>query len=589
MRGIRERSEDPCGYPRAEVTLRFQALLLYGMFASVASATPPQQPMASTPQGPLGTVQGQVLQEPGDQPIRKASVKLRSDEQVSGEKYSAMTDEQGRFKIEEVKPGPYRVVVFHQGYFTGYQRERPSRIMVQAGEPSQELLFHLQRCAVITGTIVDSDGDPMRGVPVTAIMALSPRRKGTDLSWGAWLTNDLGEFRVPDLLPARYIISAVAPFRENQESTEGKGRKKERSVYTTTYYPSTLHREQAVPVEVHAGEEVQIRFELLATRAFRVSGSVTGLPVGSTGVKAMLTPKDSSQVDVDRESQEMKPDGNFEFKGVIPGVYTARAMAISNTAGGREPTAQFFKLTPAIEVREASVEGVRLQPEPVGQIHGKFRMDKGQKVDWTQLGAELIPTTGEQLQGVTDMTSSVPADLSGVDGLSWSNQDGVFEMRNVPAGTFLLGIATRSDARQEYFVKSVTLGGRDVADSGFFAGPDTNLEVVISPNVATIEGIVVNSHGEPVVRAAVEAAPSAEHRMHTEFLLAAMSDATGHFHLPGLHPGRYLLLAFEDPEDDLNDPEVMKKYEGKGDSVTVEEGAKKSVTLNIIAREGQPQ
>ena len=577
--------------PWAEVSLRFLALVLYGMFASLASAgqaTAPQQTTASIPQGPLETVRGKVLQEPGDQPIRKASVKLRSDERESGEQYSAVTDEEGRFKIDEVKPGPYKVAVFHEGYFPAYQREHQSRIMVQAGEPGHELLFHLQRCAVITGTIVDSDGDPMRGVSVTVILALPPTRRGTDLSWGAWLTNDLGEFRVADLQPARYIISAVAPLGEDHDSTEGKEEKKERSVYTTTYYPGTLHREQAVPVEVHAGEEVQIRFELLTTRAFRVTGSVTGLPAGSSGVKVMLTPKGNSQTDFDRESQEMKPNGNFEFKGVIPGVYTARAMAISNTAGGREPTAQFLTLGPAIEVHEASVEGVRLQPEPVGQIRGKFRMDNGQKIDWTQLGAELIPTTGEQLQRVTGITSSVPVDLSGLNGLGWSNKDGAFEMRNVPAGTFLLGIAIRWDARQGYFVKSVTLGGRDVADSGFFAGPDTNLEVVISANVATIEGIVVNSHGEPVVRAAV-VATSTKHRMQTEFLLGTLSDATGHFHLRGLHPGEYMLLAFEDPEDDLNDPEVMKKYEGKGESVTVEEGAKKSVTLMIIPREGQQQ
>jgi hypothetical protein len=561
------------------------------MFASVASArqaTAPQQTTASTPQGSLGTVQGKVLQEPGDQPIRKASVKLSLDEQESGETYSAVTDEEGRFKIDEVKPGPYRVAVFREGYFTAYQRKRQSRIMVRAGEPGHELLFHLQRCAVITGTIVDADGDPMRGVWVSVILALPPTRTGTDLSWGSWLTNDLGEFRVPDLLPARYIISAVVPLAEDRESTEGMEGKKERSVYTTTYYPSTLYREQAVPVEVNAGEEVPIRFELLTTRAFNVSGRVTGLPADSTGVKVIFTPKGSSQVAVDRESQEMKPDGNFEFKGVIPGVYTARVMAISNTAGGTEPPAQFLTLSPEIEVDEANVEGVLLRPEPVGRIHGKFRMDNGQKIDWAQLGATLIPTTGEQLQQVTNITSSVPADLSGVNGLGWSNGDGAFEMRNVPAGTFFLGIAIRSAARQSYFVKSVTLGGRDVTDGGFFAGQDTNLEVVISANVATIEGIVVNSHGEPVAGAAVEVATSAEHRMQTEFFLGAWSDAIGHFHLRGLSPGECILLAFEDPEDDLNHPEAMKKYEGRGESVTVEEGAKKSVTLKIIPREGQP-
>jgi hypothetical protein len=111
-----------------------------------------------------------------------------------------------------VSAGAYKVAVFHEGYFTAYQMELQSRSMVQAGEPGHDLLFHLQRYAVITGTIVDADGDPMCGVSVTVILALPPTRRGRDLSWGAWLTNDLGEFRVPDLQPARYIISAVAPL-----------------------------------------------------------------------------------------------------------------------------------------------------------------------------------------------------------------------------------------------------------------------------------------------------------------------------------------------------------------------------------------
>jgi hypothetical protein len=264
-------------------------------------------------------------------------------------------------------------------------------------------------------------------------------------------------------------------------------------------------------------------------------------------------------------------------------------MTISDTAGGRAPTAQFLTLSPAIEVNKASVDGVHLQPEPVGYVHGQFRMDNGHKMDWTLFEVLLIPATGEQLQQVSGITSSIPVDLSGVNGQGQLNKDGAFEMRNVPAETFLLEIGVQSGARQSYFVKSVTVGGREVAESGFFAGPDTNLEVVISANVATIEGIVVNSQGEPVARAAVEFARSAENRMQSELRLGALSDATGHFHLLGLQPGAYTLLAFEDPQDDPNDPEVMKKYEGNSESVTVDESAKKRVTLRIIPAEGQQQ
>jgi 5-hydroxyisourate hydrolase-like protein (transthyretin family) len=555
--------------------MRLLALLVCGITACPALAG-----QASAPQSGPGTLQGQVLLEPGDQPMRKVSVELRSGGGEDGKKFSVTTDSGGRFKIDEVKPGTYRVSVFHEGYFRDYQREGQSTIVVQAGESNRELVFYMQRCAVITGTIVDADGDPLRGVSVTATMAIPGSRRGTDVFLGTVSTNDLGEFRVPDLIPTRYVISAATSSEEDVESTDGRDRKKERYIYATTYYPGTLNPEQAVPVEVHAGDEVAVHFGLLMTRVFRVNGNVTGMPAGSTGTQVMLTPKSSRLVEVDRESQPIKADGKFEFKSVVPGSYTARVAVVVN-AGGR-PSLQILRLSPAVEVNEANVEGVNLQPEPLAQIHGKFRMDNGQTIDWTQLGAQLISTTGEELQRISGMTGSVLPDLTGADGFGWLNKDGTFEMKNVPAGTFRLGIATQTNTLRDYFMKSVNLGGRDVADSGFFAGPDTNLDVVFSANGATIEGTVGNDQGQPVARVLVVAVPSAEHRMRPDLYGQGATDAKGRFLLRGLNPGEYTVLALEDFEEDLRQPEVMKKYEGKGENVTVEEGGKKSVTLKII-------
>jgi hypothetical protein len=97
MSGLRGRSEDPCRYPRARRSpcdfWRFYFAECLRRWRLPGQAPAPQPTVASTPQGPLETVQGKVLQEPGDQPIRKASVELSSDEQESGEKYSAVTDE----------------------------------------------------------------------------------------------------------------------------------------------------------------------------------------------------------------------------------------------------------------------------------------------------------------------------------------------------------------------------------------------------------------------------------------------------------------------------------------------------------------
>ena len=49
------------------------------------------------------------------------------------------------------------------------------------------------------------------------------------------------------------------------------------------------------------------------------------------------------------------------------------------------------RLNPPIQVDKADLEGIPLQPEPGGQIHGKFRLDTEGKLDWTQLTVSLLP------------------------------------------------------------------------------------------------------------------------------------------------------------------------------------------------------
>jgi Carboxypeptidase regulatory-like domain len=105
--------------------------------------------------------------------------------------------------------------------------------------------------------------------------------------------------------------------------------------------------------------------------------------------------------------------------------------------------------------------------------------------------------------------------------------------------------------------------------------------VVFSANGATIEGTVGNDRGQPAARVPVVAVPSAEHRMRPDLYGYGKTDDKGRFLLRGLTPGEYTVVALEDFEEDLRQPEVAKKYEGKGENVTLEEGEKKSVALKI--------
>jgi hypothetical protein len=152
------------------------------------------------------TIQGVVLQAPGGQPIKKANLQFRPGGLTDGQ-YTATTDTEGGFKIDSIKAGRYRVTVDHAG-FVKAARGHSISLLLLPGQDKTDLVFHMKPAAVITGKVVDLDGDPMRSVTVSAL------RVGSAVRWAGFhdsITNDLGEYRISDLQEGRYTIQALPP------------------------------------------------------------------------------------------------------------------------------------------------------------------------------------------------------------------------------------------------------------------------------------------------------------------------------------------------------------------------------------------
>lgn len=71
-------------------------------------------------------------------------------------------------------------------------------------------------------------------------------------------------------------------------------------------------------------------------------------------------------------------------------------------------------MTEPIEVNKANVEGLQLQPNPGGAVRGRFRMDTGQKFDWTQLNVVLLPVDEHDSEFTVADSFGAPA-LSGIN------------------------------------------------------------------------------------------------------------------------------------------------------------------------------
>jgi hypothetical protein len=521
---------------------------------------------APGPQSSGAIVRGKVIQDPGGQPIRKAAVRLM----VGPSPFTATTDDEGKFAFADVNPGRYQVSVEHPG-FVETSSARKSFVSVEAGKDVAELVLLMQPAGVITGKVLDRDGDPIKGVRVTAIGLKSPRSIGSNHQ-GSETTNDLGEFRISDLAPGPYEVSATS----SAEPPQSKETKKQdgRIVYATTYYPGTIEKGQATSVEVQPGNETPISFGLLTTRVYRVTGRVVGMPAAGMG-RLMLT---SHEGEVASQGSELGGDGAFTLTDLLPGSY--QAQLITFTFDGGKPSAKIVRLAPRIEL-DHDLVGVRLQAEPAVLVRGKFRMDRGSNPEWGKLNVTLIP--------IGDNTSQVfesPFDRPIVSGV---NSDGSFELKDAPTGPHLLVVGSSSNNLRDYFTKAVEINGHDVTDSGFEVQPGTFLDVIISANGAKIEGVVTDVKGDPIPDATVLTIPANEHRLRPDLYEQEKTNANGHFSLPGLNPGEYSVLAFEDLEEDFRQPTFLKSYEGMSEKVQLGEGDRKSVALKVIPAQSGTQ
>ncbi len=559
------------------------ALGCYLLLATVAAAQNP-----SPSRRALCTVSGQVVQEPGGMPIRKVLISLPKNEGTTTfssdrdpqNRYATLTDAEGRFRLEGVQAGQYRLSLERNGFVTPTRRSRvysSTLISLTAGQELTSLLLRMQPAGVVQGKIVDEDGDAMPGV---SVIAMSPT---TGNGFANAMTNDLGEYRLAGLPRGEYLVLAQSTQEPVQEPVVVGAKPDEARVYAPTYYPGTTDHRQASRIQVHPGDEASVSFNIVSTRTFTIRGSVSGLPhrvshrtPQSRAELVSVEPTDSVSLEpADNQlalqfSGVVLPDGRFEITGVLPGSYRA---LITDQDGGnwRRP-----RPGQTIEVRNADLDGVQLVPEPTGELRGHFRMDDGQQMDWSQVSILIDPDEREE---------SEPALVGKVV------KDGSFKVENVPAGNYhaIVTSTSNSKAWRDYISKEVILNAKEVGDSGFStAGGVTSVDIVVSAKGGTIAGTVVDDRDTPIADVQVVCIPDAGRRKRRDIYQEAQTDQRGHFVLRGLNPGEYQVFALDDPAGDISDPEFVRTHEALGQSVKLDEGARQTISLKVAADGDQP-
>jgi len=536
--------------------------------SSSASGQNPSPPTAPRLRAENCTVAGTVVRKGSNEPIHFARITLTSDgdEQKS---LHGTTAADGRFTFKDVPPGDYRVTVTRNGYMSeSYGSRRPMDpglpLTLSSGKHVDDLVFRMTPAAIITGHVRDENGEALPLAQVTALITFFVQGKRTLMPAGSSVTNDLGEYRLFNLPPGKYLLSAGYEMSQSvgMVMAAAMGGREEREGLTTTYYPGTSDPLQAAPVNVEPGAEIRsMDFSLQPSGIFHIRGRVSGLSSGPAGFGgAVMLRKGSTRLSTavpERTAAVKSEDGTFDIDQVASGSYDIIALELA----GDTPR----MIHRPVEVGGADVDGVNLAFEPGVNITGHLR--------WEDKAAAPNVPLQVSLEHDEQVFSMHPT--------AEIQSDGSFELKNVTVDSYWVNV---SGSAPDAYLKSAHYGSSDAL--GAFRinpGSGASLDLVASARGALIQGVVMNADPVPVSAVWVTLIPEDSKRDQKRLFNSVRSRTNGKFEFRGVAPGDYTLFSWDNIEEhEWDDPEFLKPFRPKGVSVRVAEGENKTVDLTVI-------
>ena len=504
------------------------------------------------------TISGTALAADTGQPLRDATVTIRQAGAQGSSSESVATDASGHFAIKNLEPGSYSLNAGHAGYLTMQFGQKdpngPGRMLtLRPGQTARDISFQLLREAVITGHVYAEDGDPIERAQVLALRYRYFQGSRRLMPGGFAMTDDRGKYRLFDLSPGQYYISA---------STNPMG-SRNTFTYGPSYYPGVTDPSQASPITLRAGNEFPgIDLTLQRIGIFHIRGRVTGGIGKATLTNTMLqiVTRTEAMVSFGTGGRVTDAQGDFEFPGVRPGSYflIARLSNKGNLYQARQP----------VTVTDSDVDGVQLVLTPGATVKGIVQTEGS--VDFSKVRFVLTPRDGVMMFSAPN-SSAV-------------GQDGTLEFDSIPDGNYLVRVF---GLPQNAYVKSAKMGDEDVLDSGFTiangAPPGSTLRIVVSANGGTIGGTVMLD-GKPFNAALVTLLPDDPAKLSDDlWFKSATTDQYGSFTISGIRPGDYRLFAWEKIQQGKErEPDFYNQFKDDGREVHVGPGAALNFQLTVI-------
>lgn len=469
----------------------------------------------------------------------------------------AVTDASGRFLFEAKDAILATLQVSRQGYRSEENLD-VARKVVRAADFGA-ILLRLVPQSVITGRVVDAEGEPLSGLTVEAVrIDIADGRRQLKENYARKAADDRGEYRLWDLPPGSYYLKVAGRAAMYNPAVKSMTFIYSDLAYGPMYYPSSPSQDTAQILRVEAGQTINASFTLEGRKAYQIRGQVMNAPPNRFLQSRLLRGGDPL---ANRAAVTVATD-TFQVADVTPGTYTLQIYTAD-----RGPI--WFGET-SVTAGEGNLTGVTLTMGPSVDVHGKI--DFGGDIE----GLPLIRLHRSDSTAPPNAASDV--------------------------------MATRDDDRAKFSFKGLLPGRYDVTVSGYF-GEKYISSILAGTTDVLAEGLTVTAGGTPelsialmpgggTISGTISSANTPDQQWN--LLLIGRSGLTetykteaafgGQFQVSSLAPGEYALYAWPLARPlEFRNPPVLTTFSGFATYVTVGGGAStEPLTLKPIPTEAIP-